>query len=539
MENVSDFVKVNLLDAGANNTYTENGALSYATTGMEIINQFGKAASFRGRDIETVWQEQSKLWSENKELALKFPFYLRMITRKQKMLANKISENVQKGQGCKDEAFKRLLWIAKYHPEDFYLNLWLLPIIGSWKDLWVLMAFEGASEYLDNKQFFQVIASGIFDNYHKELVKKYMPRIRSRKRCTTWWSIKTNELAKEFAKYVGWTQVEYRKFKSTGIAHEFQRTICAKMYDNIKWNTIPGKALLQLVSGNFLQKHGLEDSYINWIKTQDVVKFNGYPFELGRKMRNGQYKQLSRVQKMTIDAQFDNLIKTANIDGVPITGNVLCALDTSGSMTWVELDKSGTQPIDVCMSLGIYFSELNKGGFHNVVASFDDTSSLLTINGTFTDKWFQLDRECHGYGSTNFQSIIDLLVETRQKHPEIKLEDYPTTLLVVSDMQFNCCGSETSNYQRAMDKLSKEFPKEFVDNFKIIWWNCTSRPTQDFPSTMEDGGTYFFSGFDGAVISFLLSGEIKSDDNKAAPSMVDILNTVLNQEILCLIHTAN
>lgn len=538
MENNSDFVKANILAAGANNTYTENGALSYFTTGKEIVNQFGKAASFRGRDIKVVWEEQAKLWSENKEFALKFPFYLRMITRKQKMMSNKSTEKVQKGQGCKDEAFKRLLWIAKYHPDDFYANLWILPIIGSWKDLWVLMAFPSADEYLDNTKFFELIARAIFDDYHKQLVKKYMPRIRSNARCKTDWAKKTNFLAKCFAKYVGWTQQEYRLYKSTGIAHEFQKTICARKYDNIKWNTIPGKALLQLVSGDFLKKHDLEDSYIEWIKTQDIVKFNGYPFELSRQLPWAS-NNLSRVQKMTIDAQFENLIKTASLDGTPINGNVLCALDTSASMTWDALDKSGTKPIHVCLSLGIYFSELNKGGFHNVVASFDDTSSLLTINGTFTDKWFQLNRECHGYGSTNFQSIIDLLVDTRIKHPEIKLEDYPSTLLVVSDMQFDCCGDNESNYHLAKKKLSSIFPKEFVDNFKIIWWNCTTRETNDFPSTIEDGGTYFFSGFDGAVISFLLSGEIQPKGDKSYPSMDDIINAAFNQEILCLIHTAN
>ena len=39
-------------------------------------------------------------------------------------------------------------------------------------------------------------------------------------------------------------------------------------------------------------------------------------------------------------------------------------------------------------------------------------------------------------GSTNFQSVVDEIVRIRKSNPNIPLEDYPSTLLVVSDMQF-------------------------------------------------------------------------------------------------------
>ena len=34
--------------------YTENGAISYLSTGSELIDQFGKVASYRGRPISIV-----------------------------------------------------------------------------------------------------------------------------------------------------------------------------------------------------------------------------------------------------------------------------------------------------------------------------------------------------------------------------------------------------------------------------------------------------------------------------------------------------
>lgn len=539
---MNSFIKANTLGAGANGARTENGAISYATIGTALLDQFGKAASYRGRDIRTVWAEQSKLWAEDSESALKFPFYLRMITRQSNILGGEKTEKVQRGAGARDEAFKRLLWIAKYHPDEFYRNLWILPIVGSWKDLWTLLAFDGASEYLDETKFFEVIAEGINDENHRDLVKKFLPRIRSTKKCTTDWAKRTNESAKRFAKAAGWTYVDYRNFKATGKAHEFQTIICKGLYKNLDWKTVPGKALLNLVSGNFLKSHNLTETYIKWLQSQPVAKFNGYAFELGRKIKA---YNVDRATTITVDKQFDGLIATASKDGGAIQGNVLCALDTSGSMT-SPIDEYGTSAFDVCVSLGIYFSELNKGAFHNTVAMFDNTSRLMTLKGTFSEKYRQITNATTAWGGTNFQSLIDLIVDTRRKNPNIPIEDFPQTLLVVSDMQFNPVGGwgghssaqEKTNYETAMAKLRKVFPEEFVENFKIVWWHCTNRRTSDFPSTMEDGGTYMFSGFDGAVVSFLLGGEmaVKADGKKSAPTMEDIINAAFSQEVLALVR---
>ena len=542
------FVKAATLDPALTNVRTENGAISYATIGSALLDQFGKAGTARGRDIDTVWAEQSKLWADDPDTALRFPFYLRMITRQ----ANVNDEHgktakVQRGQGARDESFKRLLWIAKYHPETFYANLWLLPVVGSWKDLWVLLSMDKS---LDRKEFFKVMAEGINYEASKDLVKKYMPRIRAVSKCKTEWSKQSNEDAKAFAKFAGWSFEDYRNFKSTGKAHSFQTYICKGMFDKLDWKTIPGKALLNLVSGSFLDDHKLTKSYLDWLKTQPVAKFNGYPFELGHKLGAGRYGNVSMVTKITIDKQFRGLIETAKKDNGGIKGNVLCGLDTSGSMSSPVNGAGDVTSYDVCVSLGIYFSELNEGAFHNVVAMFDDTSELLTLSGEFTDKWSQIRNRRDAMGSTNFQSLINLIVDTRKKHPEIPLSEFPHTLLVVSDMQFNPTrggwywGShgetypdEQTNYQAAMNKLRAVFPQEFVDDFKIVWWFCAGRETRDFPTNMDNGGTYMVSGFDGSVISFILGGEVKVDENgkKVTPSMEEIVNDALHQEVLELL----
>lgn len=528
------FIKQN--EMGAGTALTENGALSYASAGTTLIDQFAHAGTARGRDIATVWQEQGQLWAENPEMALKFPFYLRMITRQTNLGDGKKTEKVQRGQGARDEAFKRLLWIAKYHSDEFYRNLWLVPVVGSWKDLWVLLSMD---DTLDKEKFFRVIAEGINDENSRDLVKKYLPRIRSDKKCTSDWAKKTNALAKAFAHVVGWTYQDYRTFKSTGKAHEFQRMICSGQFKDIKWNTIPGKALLNLVSGKFLQSHRLENVYMEWLKTQPVAKFNGYAYELGMKLGGRYHNNLSAIQKITIDKQFDGLIETAKKDDGGIKGNVLCALDTSGSMECgIYGGPDGLTSFDVCVSLGIYFSELNTGAFHNHVAMFDNRSRMLELKGSFSDKWFQIRNTTTAWGGTNFQSLINLIVDTRKKHPEIPLEDYPKTLLVISDMQFNDCGSST-NYEAMMAKLRTAFPSEWVDEFRCIWWYCAGREaaSKDVPATMDHGGQYLLSGFDGAVVSLILSGKVDEKTGKTVSmTMEESVNAALTQEVLTLVQ---
>lgn len=538
-----------LANLGKHAAHTANGAVSNSTTGSMLVDQFAKAGSSVGRNIQEVFAEQSQIWGENPLDALRFAFYLRMITRKVKMFGGEQTETVQRGQGNKDEALKRMLWVALYHPETFYKNLWIVPLVGSWKDLWVLLTM---ADELKKEEFFKTMAEGINDESQKGLVLKYLPRIRSNNKCTSEWAKKTNQLAKEFCDFLGWKPEHYRKFKATGVAHKFQQLICSGLYDNIDFNQIPGRALLSMMKngGEFLIKHSLEEKYKSWIEKQPVAKFTGYVYELGKQcptLTKRNIKPLSYVQKMTIDKQFDGLIKLAKSDNGGIKGNVWCCLDTSGSMNANIYGLTNVMCCDIANSLAVYFSTLNEGAFHKSVLAFDSTSYHYKLSGTFTDMMSNLPSV--GYGGTNFQGAIDEIIRVRNSNPEIPLEDYPKTLLVVSDLQFNPSDSKSfgyrtqrvskdevrTNYEESKRKLLQAFPKEFVDDMKFIWWHVTSA-YKDFPSSIDDPGTYMFSGFDGAVISLLLGGDTTVVDEKTGKkrqlSMEEMVQKALTQELL-------
>lgn len=518
--------------------FTENGAVTNKTVGSVLADQFGKAGNYRGRELEEVFAEQAELWSENALMALRFPFYLRMITRKTKVNDGLVTEKVQKGQGARDETFKRLLWIAFKHKDAFYKNIWVLPMVGSWKDLWVLLYYDVVNEtnFIDHKIIFELINEGLKCKTHSELIKKFMPRIKTASKCKTDWTRITNMLAKEFANFNGLSYKDYNHLKTSGTAHDFQKLICSQMYKDINWNLIPGRALNKIATEKFLKKHGLTDAYTEWVIKQPTAKFTGYVYELGREVIDSVWNdKMPLFRKITIDKQFDELVKKATEDGNPL-GNVWCALDTSGSMNMPVVGK--VRAIDICTSLGVFFSTINTGAFHNNVIMFDSTSRPMVLKGTFSEKIEQIHKAGVAWGNTNFQSIVDLMVKIRKENPEIPLEDYPATILVVSDMQFDAPESKETNYEVMKKKLYEVFPTEFVDSMKFIWWDVTSRQKEDFPATLSDGGNYFISGFDGSVVTLLLGGEMAELEKKTGKpaSMEELIASALGQEILSAIN---
>jgi hypothetical protein len=527
---------LNVFDA-KNMTTTENGALSKVSTLSVITDQFGKAGNYRERNIEDVFADMDALWNENQLYALRFVFYLRMVTRKTTLIDGDsnatTTESVQKGQGARDEVYKRLLWLAKYQPMAFYENIWVLPFVGSWKDMWMLMYYDEKFDLhcIDRKDIiFNLINWGLSSKASTDLVKKYMPRIKPWPKCKTDWTIFANKIAREFANYCHLSYKDYNHLKTSGCAHDFQKIICDRRYPEIEWNKIPGKALNILAGGKFLSRHCLTTAFTEWVMAQPTVKFTGYVCDLYRETR-AHMNKMPLYKKILTDKQFDELIAKAEADG-KIKGNVWCALDTSGSMGIEVTNKY--RAIDICVSLGIFFSTLNKGAFHKNVIMFDSVSRVLQLEGTFTDMVNQISNENIAWGNTNFQSVIDEIIRIRKTYPNIPLEEYPQTLLVVSDMQFDVPSNmRETNYEAMKRKLYEVFPQDFVDGMKFIWWDCASRKS-DFPSTVEDSGTYFFSGFDGSILQMLLGDDTDDTDTekKPTPSMEELIEKALSQEIL-------
>ena len=216
----------------------------------------------------------------------------------------------------------------------------------------------------------------------------------------------------------------------------------------------------------------------------------------------------------------------------------LCVVDVSGSMKMMLPSSKSTTLYDIGVGLACYFAELNEGAFHNKAMVFSDVACPVTLpEGGISEKVRVFDEKTgFAFVNTNFQAVIDYIVNMRQTHPEIPLEDYPEVLLCVSDMQFDyTCrrnGDAASNIDAAMEKLRSAFPSEWVDNFKFIWWNVASN-YNNLPSNMDHKNAIMMSGFDGASINFILGTTDENEaPNKPVLTTEEIIKKALEQEIL-------
>ena len=523
-------------------TTSGNGALKLTSTGDPFVDQFGLISQYRQlRPYSSVSKDMQELWNIDPMYTLKLLFYIRLITRKVKFSNGTETSKVQKGAGLRHEAFMRMLWLAVNHSDVFYKNLPLFITIGSWKDIIQLMSYDlqyhgWDNRVLDFNKMSDFILAGLENPNTCNLVKKFLPTIKAKSKCRTLESQADTIIGKflthklfdsgEFSPKLHSKNYHlYRKLKSSGTAHEWQQMISRSQF-NIDFSKVHGRALALLVSGNYLKNHNLEKDYENWIKKQPVAKFTGFVYELfkGLNLNSPLYK------KYTIDKQFENLIQTAK-EGSSTESSFIVARDVSGSMS-SNVKGLTISSNDVAKSIALYFSYLLKGNFANSYIEFSHKPILKYWEGDSpTDKYLKNINYC--FGDTNFLGIADLFIEI-YKHTSI--EKFPTGLICISDGEFNDSGDNKTNFQSFKKRLLKAgFPKDYVDNFKIVLWDIPNafysfdeiRPK--FESYADTPNFFYMGGLDPAGITFLLGGEV----NKSIPKTPrELFETAMNQEIM-------
>lgn len=533
-------------------TTTWNGAVSNSTTGFAkygtCLDYFFKAGTYVKREQTAVDTDMVRVFSDDEETALKILFGLRLITRKPKGAGVEI-EDAQTGYGRKDEFYKGVVWLHNNKPDLLYRNLHLIPVFGCWKDLMT----EPLIDTLNVERVYALVAENLDD----QLLRKYLPQIRSGKKIRTDRDRKRSNWAKGLCAHLGINAKEYRKLKSSGAAHIWQKQMQRKQWDDIHFNGIPGKAMLLATSRKgkdkqtVFERHGQVARLTDWVVKQKSVKFNGYPYELLCAYNKG----ATMIQKIVYDKQFESVLEKM---GNHKLGNVLACLDISGSMGMQVVP--GVSAMDICISMGVAFSAMNSGYFKDVVCGFSDNAIVAKLHGGFCDRvnYIKTDPEIQrvAWGSTNFQGVIDLLVGIRKNNPEIPVNEYPETILVISDMQFNPAGTggyywgrtqqpevkPETNYEVARKKLNAAG----LNDMRIIWW-CVNGQTTDFPSTMDDKGVYMIGGFDPVNLKALMGQdspgnvEVKEDGTvvvveKAKETPLDGMMNFLSQPIFGLVQ---
>ena len=533
-------------------TLSGNGALKYSSSGNDFVNQFSSMSGYKApRPFGDIAKDMATLVAINLRLAVAFVIFLRIITRTISLFNGVKTTKVQRGAGLKHESIIRFMWLGIYKKDVFYKNLHLLVSAGSWNDVIYMLQYDlihngWKDRSLDWGFIGKFILAGLENPKTSNLMKKYLPQLKSRSNCKTVEAQADNLIAKWICsllfgeKESSYSYKKYRLLKTSGNAHEWQKLISKGKMLEINFDTIHGRALSQLVSSKFLSKNGLTDAYSLWIANKPVAKFTGYVSELALNIKSGMAKYLFD----TINAQFNTLVETARKNLALQGFRPISVIDGSGSMDslmYIGNGKVGNlKSIQLSFSSAIFFNECMNinSPFYNVYLSFSNKTEMHKFRGgNFVEKYSATPR--NGNGGTNFESVFDFFVDFRLNNPNVSEDLIPNLIVCFSDGEFNAVrGRIMTNVEAGRNKLKRVYSAEFAENFGICFIETPNtfygRPNgPKFETFGNVKNVFYFSGYDLSPLAFLFGVEGQTSPPTTAE---ELFEASMNQEIINMIE---
>lgn len=494
-------------------TRTENGAITFSTTGNDLLNMFSLGGAYRSRSDEDCIFLFKKAYDENLSYALKCLFYLRDCRG-------------EIGQG--ERRFFRVCfkWLAQYDTEAVRRNMKYLAEYGRWDDFFCLMDTKLENEmfaFLREQLITDVWSMEAGPNTAVSLLGKWCPSRNSS-------SIETKRKATKFCKYLKMTPRQYRKVLSAlrERINVLERLMSANRWQDIEFDKIPSKAGLKY--RNAFARHDIErakagaQTYSDFIK-DETTKVNAgtlYPYEVVEKAIDvychSYYSKIgcNDTERLAVNKYWDNLKDYLN--GKAFNG--LCVCDTSASMRGV--------PLNVAISLSMYCAERSKGPFAGHYVSFSSRPQLIKVDGIdFVDKVGRIYKTnlCE---NTNIESTFDMLLKTAINN-HCQQDEIPQQLIIISDQEFDSARgagvySWNPYYQDApsietlMEGIRRKWNKAGYEMPALVFWNVDARNDR-IPMKAEHGIT-FVSGFSPSIFEMVM-------DNK---SPYDLMYAVLDNK---------
>lgn len=435
------------------NATTTNGMRANATTFSRNVDLFFAAGASRGKDITGLF---TKACGEDLDVAVRILQWTRDIRggAGERQVFNTIVKKLAKGN--KEE----LAIASKLLPK--------IPEIGRWKD--VLELF-GTPLEADAARF---IGEALSE--HNGLAAKWMPR--------------KGPIAVALRTYWDLTPRQYRKLLVT-LTNVVETKMCAKDWNNIDFGKLPSlasaryqKAFNKNAGESYAAyKVGLEKG------TATINAGAVFPYDVVKSVKMG-----------------DHVVANAQWKALPdyiqgSTERLIVVADVSGSMGCPAGGNPNVTCLDVCISLAMYIAERGAGPFKDAFITFSNRPTLQVLKGTtLRDRVNELAR-AHWEMSTNLTAVFDTILATAQRD-RVSEEEMPTTIVILSDMQFNQCVSGGT----AMQAIDTRYAAAGYKRPKVVFWNLNSREGTN-PATIGDNGVALVSGFSPAIMKSILNGK--------------------------------
>lgn len=457
----------------ANLSYTENGAVTHASSGSCCLDLFSTIGALRQAEDSEVCRRFSRAYAENPDLAMKIAFYAR---------------DVRGGLGERRVFRVILRYLAFHEPESLQKNLEWIAQYGRYDDLLALFhtPSEKAVIHLIEKQLQEDVKNLDAPNGRVSLLGKWLPSVNAT-------SPNTVKTAKRLARALGLSDAQYRRTLSR------LRAKIAILENNLRegdytfeYAAQPSRAMFKYRQA-FVRNDGARYSaYIQRVKAGKEKLHTGalFPYEIVAPYLCG--PRPSRQICESLDATWNALPDYANGE------DALVVVDGSGSM----YQSSRPSPAAVALSLGVYFAERNKGAFHGHFITFSETPKLVHIKGADLVERIRFCASYNEVANTNLEAVFQLILRTAVKR-RLKQKDLPKTLYMISDMEFDCCTSNAglTNFQSA----KKQFKQHGYTLPQVVFWNVSSRNLQQ-PVTQNEQGVALVSGCSPRLFQMVLSG---------------------------------
>lgn len=491
------------IEKTTNSTFTLNGAKTNRSSLNGVLDLFAQGGAIRGWPQDRVYDLFAKAFAEDQLLALKTLFYLR---------------DVRGGQGERKTFQTCIKYLADYYPQIVRKNLDLFAEYGRWDDLLSLhntKVWGEALMLIDRQLKEDLNAWG--DGKPQSLLSKWLPSINAS-------SKKTKMLAREICKALKYNYKDYRRTLSALRKGKIvEKQMCAKEWNGIKYDQVPSQAMLRYrnaFSKNDKERFG---EFLGDVKTgkKEIKAGTLYPSQIVGKVRN--LGMRSEDDLNVLDAQWNTLPNY--LEGNPHRG--LAVVDVSGSMT--SSYNSNVVPMDVAISLGLYFAERNECPvFGNSFITFSDNPQLQRVRGNDIKSKVDYLESAEWGMSTDLQAVFDLILNTAKKE-NLTGTELPEVIYIISDMEFNDAtyrrghpyGDCSDEYKKGnFDIIKKKYLESGYCMPKIVYWNVDAK-SQQVPVTIDDSGVCMVSGYSPSILTSLLAGEIQDP----MQVMLDTINT--------------
>ncbi len=321
------------------------------------------------------------------------------------------------------------------------------------------------------------------------LLFKWLPSINTTNK-------EKRELAKQIVQYLHISHKRYRVALSKMRAYleVVEKQMTDGKWGEIKYESVPSKANVLYRKAFLRHDEERRTKYLESLKKGET-KINAsklFPYEV-------YYKANGRDE--TIEQLWKNLPEIKND-----TGSVLCVADGSGSMSWEHLGGTKATALDVANSLAIYFAERAQGEFKNTYITFSSYPTLVHLgdNNTLAEKKEIAERHCE-CSDTNIEKTFNLILDTAVNN-NMRQEDIPTTILILSDMEFNSA-VEGNPTKSLFANISNKFKDTGYKMPRLVFWNIMGR-TSTIPVTKNELGVALVSGFTTTIFDMVLNNKL-------------------------------